>query len=444
MKRLAIKGLGIMAIVICACIFFSGTIRTIATAKVQLVSAKQGRIEERVELQGYLVFPDTEPVVVEGVTDEKKLMIRNVLVAEGRWVEKGDILFTAEVNDYETVYDSYEDAYYSVQKEDIELRRKYGDVRYSSAETRWIQTYDELLDARMQLGAAKEEFEVAAHLKGIVLVDGKLPEGNIDESIAMPWAQLCEMIEKEKMAETAFMNANRIGIREEIVQYVVESRRIAAELDQIYTAMMDLVMLKNRAASIYAPYSGYIVEVNITEGETYDGSKAAIVMSADGTEGVLRADVSETEKEIDDSVIVELASNGIQVNSNIVGRGVAKDGSEFIDVGISNRDVIQFGGASRLIKTPVEMTIRYRAKKSGTLLPVSAVRGSGNDRYVYLVSEERNALGDVVLKVNKAEVHVIVESDDMVSIEENLGRQSIAYMEDRPISDGVEVMPYVQ
>ena len=46
MKKMAIKGLVTLAAVVALCMFFSGTIKTISTAKVKLVTAKQGKLEE--------------------------------------------------------------------------------------------------------------------------------------------------------------------------------------------------------------------------------------------------------------------------------------------------------------------------------------------------------------------------------------------------------------
>ena len=40
--------------------FFSGTIRTITTAKVKLLTPRQGRFSQQVELTGKVVFPAAE------------------------------------------------------------------------------------------------------------------------------------------------------------------------------------------------------------------------------------------------------------------------------------------------------------------------------------------------------------------------------------------------
>ena len=100
------------------------------------------------------------------------------------------------------------------------------------------------------------------------------------------------------------------------------------------------------------------------------------------------------------------------------------------------------GGGAALFSAAVDMTASYRATTSTTLLPASAVRGSGDNRYVYVVNEESNALGQRVLKVKKQDVKVLSEVGSTVSIQDDLSRQRVAYMEDRTISDGSEVMVY--
>ena len=52
MKKFAIKGLVALAAVVALSMFFSGTIKTISTAKVKLVTAKQGKLEEEIKLSG--------------------------------------------------------------------------------------------------------------------------------------------------------------------------------------------------------------------------------------------------------------------------------------------------------------------------------------------------------------------------------------------------------
>ncbi len=120
-----------------------------------------------------------------------------------------------------------------------------------------------------------------------------------------------------------------------------------------------------------------------------------------------------------------------------------EEGKRYIDVKLTDKDITNLGGGAALFSAAVEMTASYRASSSTTLLPASAVRGSGDSRYVYIVSEESNALGQRVLKVKKkAGCEGALEVGSTVSIQDDLSRQRVAYMEDRAISDGSEVMVY--
>ena len=93
MKKWAIKGLIGTAVFVALCMFFSGTIRTITTAKVRVVTAKTGKLEEQIDLTGKLVFPQTQEFFVTGIPDERSLTVKRVRVSVGRRVKAGDTLF---------------------------------------------------------------------------------------------------------------------------------------------------------------------------------------------------------------------------------------------------------------------------------------------------------------------------------------------------------------
>ena len=74
------------------------------------------------------------------------------------------------------------------------------------------------------------------------------------------------------------------------------------------------------------------------------------------------------------------------------------------------------------------------------MIEAAAVGGEGDNRYVYVVSQEDSPLGGVRLTVRKQEVKVIAESSKWVSVDEDLTYRDIAYLPDRPINDGDTVM----
>ena len=125
MKKFAIKGLVALAAVVALSMFFSGTIKTISTAKVKLVTAKQGKLEEEIKLSGQLTFPEKEDVKLE-LSSDQSVTIKRVRVAKGRRISAGDVLFEAEVSGYDKEMESLRGDYDDAQKKLLELERKNG------------------------------------------------------------------------------------------------------------------------------------------------------------------------------------------------------------------------------------------------------------------------------------------------------------------------------
>lgn len=442
MKRIAVKGLAALAVIVALCMFFSGTIKTISTAKVKLVTAKQGKLEEQIKLSGTLRFPETEEIKLELGSDES-VIIKRVRVTKGRRVSKGDVLLEAEVSGYDSTMKTLTQGAEDAQKELMELERKNGDLRLKRTEELWVEAYDALAQARRAQLEAKTALEVAARLAGVPLEAGRLPEDEKDDALLACQQALDDAAEAVTAAQARFTSANRLGISEDVISYVTKSRELTEKIDEAQEKIAALTVLGQTAGSVVAPYDGYVVEVNVKAGDSYDGKTAAIVMSAEKSKGALRADTSEIERQIDKGTQVAVSrSGGKQINKKVTDTGVDEEGKAYIDVEVSDKDITSLGGASSLMENAAEMVASYRAGSSTTLLPVSAVRGTGDSRYVYVVNESSNALGETTLTISKVDVKVITEVGSTASIEQDLGRQRVAYMEDRAISEGSEVMVY--
>ena len=128
LKKYAIRGLIIFAVVVALCMFFSGTIRTITTAKVKLLTPRQGKFSEQVELTGKVVFPAAEPVKLENAQGVS-LTVTSVKVQPGSEVEEGDVLFTAEIADYEKNMDTLRQSYNEAAGQLADLERKNANLR---------------------------------------------------------------------------------------------------------------------------------------------------------------------------------------------------------------------------------------------------------------------------------------------------------------------------
>ena len=180
MKKWAIKGLIGTAVFVALCMFFSGTIRTITTAKVRVVTAKTGKLEEQIDLTGKLVFPQTQEFFVTGIPDDRTLTVKRMRVSVGRKVKAGDTLFEAEVTGCDSAMKTLEETVKSAQSELMELERKSGDLRLKRTEENWIAAYDALAAAKDAVREAQTALAVSARLAGVTLVGGALPEDVTD------------------------------------------------------------------------------------------------------------------------------------------------------------------------------------------------------------------------------------------------------------------------
>ena len=442
MKKMAIKGLVALAAVVALCMFFSGTIKTISTAKVKLVTAKQGKLEEEIKLSGSLTFTKTEDVKLALASDQS-VTIKRVRVAKGRKVAAGDVLFEAEVSGYDKEMESLRSDYETAQKELMELERKNGDVRLKRTEEIWVEAYDALAQSKDDLMNAQTQLEVAAQLAGVKLTGGRLPDDEQDEALLEAQKAVDAAQTAQNEAQKKFNSANRLGISENVISYITQSRTLNEKLTATQEKITALDVLAQQAKQVTAPHDGYIVEINVKAGDSYDGKTAAVVISAEDGDAVLRADTSKIDKKIDKGTQVTVKRDSDKtLSKKVTDSGVDEEGKRYIDVKLTDKDISNLGGGAALLSAAVEMTASYRAASSTTLLPASAVRGSGDSRYVYIVNEESNALGQRVLKVKKQDVKVLSEVGSTVSIQDDLSRQRVAYMEDRTISDGSEVMVY--
>ena len=105
MKKLALKGLAVLAGVVLLCLFFSGTLHGIMTAKVRLVSPRLGTMETELTMTGSLYWP--RPMnLYPALGEQDSLTVLEVLARKGARVQAGELLIRCEVTDYESRMDS--------------------------------------------------------------------------------------------------------------------------------------------------------------------------------------------------------------------------------------------------------------------------------------------------------------------------------------------------
>ncbi len=449
LKRIAVKGFVILAVTVALCMFFANTVMTITTPKIKLVQASRGRLEQKIKLAGQVYFPDTQEVTLKDAA-KSSIVVDNVYVRAGHHVEKGETLFTATLPDYDKdwkeLQDKYDEKAQSLMDKDIENRK-------ASKESTQNKMYDTVMEAQSALVAAEHDARALALGAGITLGPdaaawGELAAGNEALAKAVEGVQTAKTAYDE--AYSAFFksfNSSKLRVRTETFKYINERNTLLKEMSQISDDMVDLTRRRDALSTVTAPHEGYVVEVKVKSGDTYNGSASAFTLSAEGAAPVLRADITSLNKSIADGTKVEVAGDYGTEKTAVEKSVLEADGKKYIYVTLSDNIVSVRGGIVRMITDEnTEMTVTYRAKDSATLIPASAVRSEGEGQdYVYLINHTWGGfLSSSSMKVTKTSVTVLERGDTVVSIQQEMEYQDIADKEDRALTDGCTVMEYIE
>lgn len=443
MKKTAFKGLIVLFVVLLLCFFFSGTVKTLTTAKAMFISPQQGKVKEQISLTGYLMFSETENVQMTGVPEGITFPVKRFNVTKGSHVYAGDILFEVDISSINIAIAQNQTTYQNAQKELLALERQYANLRLSRTDQDWLNAYDGLLLAQTDSYEAHQTLDVLAQKGGVVLVDGRLPADVTDEAMLAAQSKADQADTTLERAKSTMDKAARAGIAEAAYQYTMQRRDLEAEINQAYQTLVALRSLQKDGGLVTADHDGYVLDILIAEGETWNGSTPVLTMSAENAECFLRADLPENTRSITvDTQVTLTGLDSAQLKTRVSSVGYDANGEPIIDASIKVSDITTLGTAYGLLNNGIRMTINYVAPSSSILIPVSAVRGHGTERYVYSIAENRNSFGQTIYVIEKKEVTVLDETSEYVSVSSasNVGR--IAYMEDRSISEGSEVIPY--
>ena len=121
LKKIAIRGIIGLAVVIALCFFFSETIKSITTPKVQLISPTTGRFEDKIALTGTVFFEKEKEFVIEEARKAEGIVIDKVYVSPGFTIEKDELIFTAHMPTYDTAIKKLEDDYTAKARELLDL-----------------------------------------------------------------------------------------------------------------------------------------------------------------------------------------------------------------------------------------------------------------------------------------------------------------------------------
>ncbi len=448
-KKIALKGLLILCVVIALCMFFSRTVQTITTPKIQRISATKGKLEQKISLSGNIHFPEEEDIKITAAK-QMAITVEEVMVRPGYYVNAGDTIFTAYAPTYEEKHKELETKYDEKVKEYAEEVSTHLRVQQSSGQNDLYNDMVEKIalyyDARYQLihQADSEQYALPEDEALWLEITGGSEQMNA-LSLALKEAKTAQDAAVKALTNVYNGNSNVYRIGDSTFEYIKKKESLEKEIDNLSQEMLALEALNAALSSIVAPHAGYITAVNIKNGDSYDGTQAAYAITPEDGLPVLRADVTSVDKTLREGLKAVLTQSDTE--SEVAGLETATDGKKYAMITLSSKVIKSAGGLSHLVaEESIPLTITYKAQKSTTLLPASAVRSDGSGQYyVYVVQQNYGGglLGSGGYTLVKTTVTVLETSDQVVSLQDDLSYREIADREDRALSDGQAVMDYV-
>lgn len=443
LRKFAIRGLIAVAVAVALCMFFSGTIRTITTAKVRLTQATSGRLEEEIRIDGKLVFPQVERIGV-ALEEGQTLTVTRVNVRPGYEVKAGDVVVEARVADLESALAEQQASYDEALDGLLALESKSRAIRLRPTDEQYAAAYFELRDAMKAAAAARIEMEALLAAEGLELPQSGAPEGasEVLRTAVEAWRAADAA---QAQAQAAMDGAARYAPDEDTWSYITEKRDFEEKMAQAEESMAALRELDANVRAVCAPRDGYVAAVAVKAGDSYDGSGEMLTVTAADAAPVLRADVSQVDRTVSEGMPVTIeVDQYTSVETQVVATGLDSEGKRYADVEITPQVLDARGSVYAMTVEETPMSLVFRARETTALLPSSAVHGSGEDRYVFTVETSYSNLGNSRMTVRKLPVTVAGEADGVASVREEIGYYDIAYMEDRPINDGDAVMLYIE
>jgi multidrug efflux pump subunit AcrA (membrane-fusion protein) len=448
LKRIALKGLIILAVTVALCMFFAKTVLTITTPKIQIVQASRGRLEQKIILRGQVYFPETTDHILSDAV-KSNIVVDKVYVRPGHHVKAGETLFTAIIPDFNDKWKEQQDKYDTKAKE---LMDKDVENRSASRTSGQNDMYNDVLDKQTVLAAAEHDARTLALRLGVTLGEDiaawpELAAGKDDLTQAVTAVQTAKTAyDASSEAFYKSFDSKKTRVKSSTFKYINERNVLLKDLNAIADEMVALSNRKDNLTTITAPHDGYVVSMDVKNGDTYDGKKSAFTLSKEEAAPVLRADITSLNKAIADGTKVEVAGDYGSEKTSVEKTVLEGDGKKYAYITLTENIISIKGGITRMVTDgDTEMSVTYRAKDSATLVPSNAVRNEGEGQdYIYLIQRNWGGfLGSSSMKVVKTSVTVLERGDKVVSIQEEMDYQEIADGEDRALTDGCTVMEYI-
>ena len=441
LKKFAIRGIIFLAVFVALCMFFSGTVRTITTPKVRLFTPKKGKLEERIKLSCKPAFPNAEPVSF-GLSDGITLSIVKVNSRAGYTVTAGEVIVEAKVADFDSKYKQYQSDYDAAAAQLLSIESKNRKTRITQRDQAYADAYYGMQSARHDMVDKEIEMDTLLSREKLERTKTGYPEGASDalKKAIDAWRSASEVLEK---AQAEMDDVSRYNIDETVWAYITERKEQQEKLEEAEKGLRTLVALNDNAKAIVAPHDGYLAEMKVNVGDSYDGTQELFTITPEDALPTLRADLSNVSRTVTEGMNVSMENN-TDISSKVVGIGTDTENKKYADIEMTREIINAVGSVYSIMENGTNMVLVYNARESTTLLDTNVVRGSNPEYFVYVAKRNEGAFAGDTYKVEEKKVKVLAMTAEKVSVQDDLSAYVLAYGEDRTISNGDTVMEYVQ
>ncbi|NLG24459.1 MAG: hypothetical protein GX558_03830, partial [Clostridiales bacterium] len=308
-KRFAARALVALGVVVALCMFFARTIQTITTTKVSVARAQQGRMEQTIRLQAKLHFPSPQPMAYPQAA-KYTAVVGRVYARPGYRMAQGDVVFTLNLLDYDEKMDKLRGDYAAqavkLAEEDIKNRKLR--TKTSAQNDR----YQAMLQSQADAADGRAQARALAIAAGVTLPAdvAEWPSAVGGDQALRAAAQTAADLQAAAQAAIdsffASYNDKKVRVNGALFDFLVKRAVILNEMADIEADMAALRAAQAALSNVRAPRDGYVVEVGVKEGETYDGKKAAYAMDNAEHPPVLRADAADVKRAIEKGAKAEV------------------------------------------------------------------------------------------------------------------------------------------
>ncbi len=449
LKKFALRGMIILAAVIALCVLFSGTIRSLTTAKVHKADVKNGKLENTIQLSSKVAFPEKEEMKIT-VPDGLSLTVQRIPVATGQKIAKGDVLLYTQLSDGEKTVADLEKKYDEARNAIEDWDRKHGDIRLTRNEEAWVNAYDAARQAdREELNLRQSLMAVLNITDSADLTDENVKKlfKNMSKTVGQPiledyknWKAKKEDLAK---AKEKLKSLDRYAVSDDVWTTLKSKRDAQDNLKEAEDKLMQIRTVERQMAEIKAPHDCYVIESKVKKGDPLTGNAEVITITAEGKDPVLRA-LTDPKMNVQKGMAVTIPSKTYwaRMETKIVATDINDEGKPYADAEINGSVIDGLGNVSSMLrKDEIKLKITSRAKENSFMVRTAAIIDEGeNQQYVYAIRQEESPLGGVRTTVRKQQVTVIGKNETWTSIQETFAEGEIVYLPDRPINDGDTVM----